>query len=58
MTHNNIRSLSGNDIFLDSWNMGYVVQSSMWNNLETQLFWITTGSVRLDCEMLALVLTA
>jgi hypothetical protein len=28
------------------------------NNLETRPFWITTGRVRLDCEMVASMLTA
>jgi hypothetical protein len=35
MTHSNVRSLSGNDVFLDSWNESYVVQSTLWNNPET-----------------------
>jgi hypothetical protein len=56
MPHSNTRLLSGGDIFLDGWNEGYVVQPAMWKNLETQLFWITTGRVRLDCEMVASVL--
>jgi hypothetical protein len=57
VTHYNIRSLSGNDIFLHSWNESYVAQSTMWNNSDTQLFWITTRSVRLDGEVVVLVLT-
>jgi hypothetical protein len=35
MTHSNVRSLGGNDVFLDSWNESYVVQSTMQNHLET-----------------------
>jgi hypothetical protein len=58
MTHSNVRSLGGDDIFLDGWNKSYVAQSTMWNNSETQLFWITTRSVRLDGEMVASVLMA
>jgi hypothetical protein len=38
MTHFNIRSLGCDDIFFDSWNKGYVVQSTMWNNSEAWLF--------------------
>jgi hypothetical protein len=34
MAHSNVRSLSGDDIFFNSWNKGYVVQSAMWNNSE------------------------
>jgi hypothetical protein len=51
MTHSNVHSLGGNDIFFDGWNKGYVVQSAMWNNSKTQFFGITTGMVRLDGEM-------
>jgi hypothetical protein len=58
MTHSNVYSLSDDDIFLDSWNESYVVQSTMWNNSNTRLFWITTRSVRLDGEMVASVLMA
>jgi hypothetical protein len=58
MTHPNIHSFSGDGIFLTSWNESYVVQFAMWNNTETRLFWITTRSVRLDCEMVASVLEA
>jgi hypothetical protein len=53
MTHSNIRSLGCDDIIFDSWNKSYVVQSAMWNNSETRFFRITTGRVRLDCEMVA-----
>jgi hypothetical protein len=42
MTHSNVRPLSGNDVFLDSWNESYVVQSTMWNHSETWFFRITT----------------
>jgi hypothetical protein len=58
MTHSNVCSLDDNDIFFDSWNKGYVVQSAMWNNSETRLFWITTGRVRLNCEVVASRLVA
>jgi hypothetical protein len=58
MTHSNVRSLGGNDIFFDSWNKGYVVQSAIWNNSETRFFRITIGRVRLDCEMVASMLAA
>jgi hypothetical protein len=44
----NVYLLSSNDIFLDSWNEGYVVQSAMLNNPKTWLFWITTGCERLN----------
>jgi hypothetical protein len=57
MTHSNIRSLGYNDILFDSWNKSYVVQFAMWNNSKTRLFWITTGRARLDCEMVASMLT-
>jgi hypothetical protein len=42
MTHSNVRSLSGNDVFFDSWNESYVVQSTMRNHSETWFFGITT----------------
>jgi hypothetical protein len=58
MTHSNVCSLSGDDIFLDSWNESYVVQSTKWNHLETRLLYITTGCVRLNCEMVTSVLAA
>jgi hypothetical protein len=58
MTHSNIRSLSSDDIFLDSWNNGYVVQAATWNNSEAWFSWITTGSVRLDCEMVVSMIAA
>jgi hypothetical protein len=58
MTYSNVRSLGGDDIFFDSWNKGYVIQSTIWNNSETRLFWITIGRVRLDCEMVASILAA
>jgi hypothetical protein len=38
MTHCNVHYLSGDDIFLDGWNKGYIVQSAVWNNSETHLF--------------------
>jgi hypothetical protein len=58
ITQSNVRLLSGNDVFLDSWNEGYAVKSIVWNNLDTRLFWITTGCERLNCEMVALMLAA
>jgi hypothetical protein len=58
MTHSNIRSLGGNDIFFDGWNENYVVQSAMWNNQETQFFGITIRRVRLGCEMVASMFVA
>jgi hypothetical protein len=42
MTHSNVRSLSGDDVFFDSWNESYVVQSTMQNYSETWFFEITT----------------
>jgi hypothetical protein len=42
--------LRDDGIFLDSGNEGYVVQSSVWNNSDIQLFWTTIGRERLDCE--------
>jgi hypothetical protein len=42
MTHSNVRSLGGNDVFFDSWNESDVVQSAMRDNLETWFFGITT----------------
>jgi hypothetical protein len=58
MTHSNIRSLGYDDIFFDSWNKGYVVQYTIWNNSETRFFRITTGRVRLNWEMVASMLAA
>jgi hypothetical protein len=58
MTHSNVPSLGGNDVFLDGWNESYVVQSATWNNSETQFFRITTGRVTLDCEMVASMFAA
>jgi hypothetical protein len=42
MTHSNVRSLSDNDVFFDSWNESYVVQPTMRNHSETWFFGITT----------------
>jgi hypothetical protein len=42
MTHSNVRPLSGNDVFFDSWNESYVVQSTMRNHSDTWFFGITT----------------
>jgi hypothetical protein len=53
MTHSNIRPLSGNAVFFDSWNESYVVQSTMWNNSKTWFFGITTCRMRLDYEVAA-----
>jgi hypothetical protein len=58
MTHSNVRSLGGNDVFLDSWNKSYVVQSTMQNHLETWFFGITTWKMRLDRDMIASVFAA
>jgi hypothetical protein len=58
MTRSNVRSLGGNDVFFNSWNESYVVQSAMWNNSETQFFGITTGKVRLDFDMVASMFVA
>jgi hypothetical protein len=41
MAHSNIYYLGGNDVFFDSWNESYVVQSAMWDNSETRFFMIT-----------------
>jgi hypothetical protein len=58
MTHSNVRSLGGNDVFFDSWNESYIVQSAMWNNSETWFFGITTRKVRLNGDMIALMFVA
>jgi hypothetical protein len=58
MTHSNVRPLSGNDVFFDSWNESYIVQSALWNNPETWFFGITTRRMRLDHDMIASVLAA
>jgi hypothetical protein len=58
MTHSNVRSLGSNDVFFDSWNESYVVQYAMWNNSKTSFFGITTGKMRLDREMVALMFAA
>jgi hypothetical protein len=58
MTHSNVRPLSGNDVFLDGWNESYIVQSTMWDSLETWFFGITTGGRRLDHDMIASVFVA
>jgi hypothetical protein len=58
MTHSNVHPLGGNDIFFDNWNESYVIQSTMWDNSETWFFGITTGGMRLDCDMVASVLVA
>jgi hypothetical protein len=58
MTHSNIRSLGGNDVFFDSWNENYIIQSVMRNNSETWFFGITTWRARLDCEMVASMFAA
>jgi hypothetical protein len=56
MAHSNVYSLGGNDVFFDGQNKSYVVQSAMQNNSETRFFRITTGGVRLDCEIVASIL--
>jgi hypothetical protein len=53
MTHSNVCSLGGNDVFFDGWNESYVVKFVMWNNSETWFFRATIGKVRLDCEIVA-----
>jgi hypothetical protein len=58
MVHSNVRSLGGNDVFFDSWNESYVVQSAMRNNSETWFFGITTCKVRLDYDMVASMFVA
>jgi hypothetical protein len=58
ITHSNICSLGGNDIFFDGWNKSYVVQFAMWNNSKTRFFKITIGRVRLEYEMVASILEA
>jgi hypothetical protein len=58
MTHSNVCSLGGNDFFFDGWNKSYVVQPAMQNNSEIWFFEITTGRVRLDCEIVALLFAA
>jgi hypothetical protein len=58
MTHSNVRSFGGNEIFFDGWNDSYVVQSTMWNNSEIQFLGITIGRVRLDYEMVASMFVA
>jgi hypothetical protein len=58
MTHSNVRPLGGNDVFFDSWNERYAAQSTMWDNLKTWFFGITTGGRRLDRDMVASVFVA
>jgi hypothetical protein len=58
MTHANVRPLSDNDVFFDSWQESYVVQSTMWDNSESWFFRITTYRMRLDCDMVASVFAA
>jgi hypothetical protein len=58
MAHSNVRPLGCDDIFFYSWDKGYVVESTMWNNSETRFFGITMERVRLDCEMVASMLAA
>jgi hypothetical protein len=58
MTHSNVCPLDGNDVFFDSWNESYAVQSTMWDNSETWFFGITTGGRRLDRDMVASVFAA
>jgi hypothetical protein len=58
MDHSNVHPLGCDDILFYSWDKGYVVQSTIWNNSDTWLFGITTGRVRLDHEMVASMLPA
>jgi hypothetical protein len=58
VTHSNVYSLSGNDIFLDSWNEGYVGQGTVWNNSKIWLFQITIGCGRLNHEIIVVMLAA
>jgi hypothetical protein len=58
IAHSNVRSLGGDDVFFDSWNNGYIVQSAMWNNSKIRLFGIITGWVGLDGEVVASMLAA
>jgi hypothetical protein len=58
MTHSNVRSLCGNDVFFNSWNESYVIQSAMQNNSKTWFFGITTRRVRLDYEIVASMFAA
>jgi hypothetical protein len=58
MTHSDVCSLGGNDVFFDGWNESYVIQYTMWNNSETWFLRITAGRVRLDCEMVASMFAA
>jgi hypothetical protein len=55
VTHFNVNSLGGNDFFFDGWNESYVGQRTLRNNLKTWLFWIATGSERLNHEMIAVL---
>jgi hypothetical protein len=58
MTHSNVRPLNGNDVFFDSWNESYIVQSTMQNNSKTWFLGITTCRMRLDREVVASVFAA
>jgi hypothetical protein len=58
MTYSNVHYLAGNNVFFDGWNMSNIVQSAMWNNSKTRFFEITSGRVRLDCEMVASMFVA
>jgi hypothetical protein len=37
MAHSNVRPLGCDDIFFYSWDKGYVVESTMWNNSDSVL---------------------
>jgi hypothetical protein len=58
MTHSNVRSLGGNDVFFDGWNESYAIQFAIWNNSETWFFGIIVGKVRLNREMVASMFAA
>jgi hypothetical protein len=58
MTHSNVYSLRDNDVLFGSWNVSYIVQSAMQNNSETWFSRITTGRVRLNCEMVVSMFAA
>jgi hypothetical protein len=50
--------LSSDDIFLDGWDENYVVQSAVWDNSKTWLFWVTPRGERLNHEIIAVMLVA
>jgi hypothetical protein len=58
VTHSNVSFLSGNDIFLDSWNEVDVVQCTSWNDPKAWFFQITTGCERLNHHMMTILFMA